>query len=221
MNPAHAYRPGTADEATLRLLGPVDGKRVLELGCGAGDAAIALARRGAKVIALDESAEQLAAARDAADREGVRLELHQAPLAELAFVTADSVDAVHSAYALGVVEDVARVFRQVHRVLRPERPLVISHPHPAFALVDPGADEPRIQRSWWDSSPVGWATAPDGSPGRARTITELFTALTRANFRVDQLLEPKPDRAASGEQWVDAMTLLPPTLIIRARKEGI
>ena len=42
-------------EADLRLCGDVRGKRVLDLGCGAGENAIALARQGAHVIALDAS----------------------------------------------------------------------------------------------------------------------------------------------------------------------
>ena len=42
-----------------------------------------------------------------------------------------------SVMALGSVDDLARVFRQVHRVLKPEAPLVCSVTHPAFAMIDP------------------------------------------------------------------------------------
>src|SRR5688572_5052816 len=78
-------------EDQLKLLGRVEGKRVLDLGCGTGHNAIALARAGAKVIAVDPSADQVASARSAAEREGIKLELHHAPLAELAFVRADTI----------------------------------------------------------------------------------------------------------------------------------
>src|SRR2546423_1303681 len=37
------------------LLGDVDGKRVLDLGCGHGMASVVLARRGARVVACDLS----------------------------------------------------------------------------------------------------------------------------------------------------------------------
>jgi SAM-dependent methyltransferase len=216
------YGPGLPPEDTLRLLGPLEGRRILELGCGAGSVSVALARAGAKVIAVDGSAEALAQAREAASRHDVRIEAHQASLAELAFVRADTVDAAVSVYGLAQLDDINRVFRQVHRVLRPERPFVFSLPHPAFNLLDPSDNEPRLRRSWWDPEPVAWSVgAPGGEPDRPRTLAELFTSLGRANFRVDAVAEPAPDETAAGEHWSEHMTWVPPTLVLRARKQGL
>ncbi len=50
-------------ESQLHVLGDVNGKDVLELGCGAARWAIALAKRGARVVGLDVSARQLEHAR--------------------------------------------------------------------------------------------------------------------------------------------------------------
>jgi SAM-dependent methyltransferase len=217
------YGSDVPGESDLRLLGHVEGKRILELGCGAGHNAIALANQGAKVIAVDSSAEQIAEARFAADRAGVKLELHHAPLAELAFVRADSIDICLSAFGLAAVADLDRVFRQVHRVLRPEGPLVISLPHPAFALADPKDPELRVRRSYWETAPV----TTSGAEGvedldQPHTISQLFTSLGRANFRVDTILEPEPSPSAPrSAHWVPAMAQLPSTLILRARKQGI
>jgi ubiquinone/menaquinone biosynthesis C-methylase UbiE len=209
------YGPDVAREDTLKLLGNVDGKRVLDLGCGTGHNAIALAKQGAKVIAVDESSDQVADARAACEREGVKVELHHAPLAELAFIRADTIDAAISAWGLAPVEDIDRVFRQVDRVLKPEHPLVLSMPHPAFAMVDPTDHERRVQRSYWETASV------DGLV--PRTISQLFTSLGRANFRVDTLLEPEP-AAAGGRRsasWHDHMRFVPATLVLRARKQGL
>ncbi len=208
------YGPDVPREDTLKLLGSVDGKRILDLGCGAGHNAIALARQGAKVIGVDESSDQVADARAACEREGVRVELHHAPLAELAFIRADTIDAALSVWGLVPVDDIDRVFRQVDRVLRPEHPLVLAMPHPAFAMVDPDDHERRVQRSYWDP-----ASADGVVP---RTVGALFTSLGRANFRVDTVLEPQP--AGGGPRssaWHDHMRFVPATLIIRARKQGI
>ena len=215
------YGADVPREDTLKLLGHVEGKRIVDLGCGAGHNAIALARQGAKVIAVDESAEQIADARAACEREGVKVELHHAPLAELAFIRADTVDAVVSVFGLAPVDDVDRVFRQVHRVLRPEMPMVISLPHPAFAVVEAGDPDHAVRRAYWETAPIT-AAADDGPADVPRTISALFTSFGRANFRVDTLLEPEPlttDRHSP--QWSDAMAYLPATLIIRARKQGI
>jgi ubiquinone/menaquinone biosynthesis C-methylase UbiE len=216
-----SYGADVAREDALKLLGNVEGKRMLDLGCGAGHNAIALAKQGAKVIGVDESSDQIADARAACEREGVRVELHHAPLAELAFLRADTIDGAVSAFGLTTVEDIDRVFRQVHRVLRPEMALVVSLPHPAFAVIDPSDPEHRVQRSYWEPAPL-----PSTDPGRSadlpRTISQLFTSLSRANFRVDTVLEPEPPaRGPRSAGWSDAMALLPATLIVRARKLGI
>ena len=216
-----SYGADVAREDTLKLLGSVEGKRILDLGCGAGHNAIALARQGAKVIGVDESSDQIAEARAACEREGVRVELHHAPLAELAFLRADTIDGALSAFGLAPVEDIDRVFRQVHRVLRPEMSFVVSLPHPAFAVVDPTDPERRVTRSYWDAAAIP-ADGPDRPADVPRTLAALFTSLGRANFRVDTVLEPEPAaRGPRSSRWTDTMRYLPATLIIRARKLGL
>lgn len=219
---AVTYGSDIPGEPELKLLGSVDGKRVLDLGCGAGHNAIALAHSGARVIGVDESADQLAEARAACDREGAKVELHHAPLAELAFVRADTIDACISAFGLASVSDLDRVFRQVHRVLRPEMPLVVSLPHPVFAVVDPADEELAVRRSYWDPAPVTTSGAQGGDQDQPRTIASLFTSLARANFRIDALLEPEPARGRHrSPHWTPGHERLPATLLVRARKQGI
>jgi SAM-dependent methyltransferase len=217
------YGPDIGTEADYRLCGDVRGKRVLELGCGAAQCSIAFAKQGAIAIGVDFSGEQLTIARRLCEREGVKMELHHADLAELAFVRADSIDLVFSAYAFNYVADLDRVFRQVHRVMKPGVPLVFSLPHPAYAMLDEDADEPMmIRRSYFERSPIDYTR--DGVPFTEyhRTVGDLFTSLTRASFRVDTLLEPEPLPAGRrSHQWRDTFQLVPRTLVIRARKEGI
>ncbi len=217
------YGPDMATEAELRLLGNVHGKRVLDLGCGGGQAAVAFAKQGAHVIALDPSPEHLAAAKKWCAREGVRVELHQGDLADLAFIRAESVDIVFSAWAFGAVTDLSRVFRQVHRVLKQGCPLVFSIPHPAYDIIDDDHPEQPllIRRSYFDRSPVDDSgETPFGEPHH--TVSDIFMGLTRNNFRVDVLLEP--ESAVDGgvsPYWREAFLWLPRTLVVRARKEGL
>lgn len=217
------YGAAIPDETTLRLLGPMEGRRVLDLGCGAGRAAVAFARAGARVIAVDPAHDQLDLARQAADEAGVRIELQQAELAELAFVRADGIDVAFSAYALAEVADVDRVFRQVNRVLKPEAAIVLSLPHPTFTLVDPTSDDPLlVRRPYHDDDPATSARGGARVTDHRRTVSALFTSLTRANFRVDTLLEPTADRGTTADAyWSDVMAWLPPTLVMRARKQGL
>lgn len=225
-----AYGHGIPGEAELRLLGTMEGKRILDLGCGAGHAAVAFARAGAKVIAVDPSADQVEATRRAAERAEVRVEVQHASPAELAFVRADSIDAAYAAYSLTETADLDRVFRQVHRVLRPEAPLVFSLPHPAFtmfvagpqALVGSEGSPPQLRRRYHDATPYVVDRIGDRVTDVPRTISTVFTSLSRANFRVDQLLEPPARRdQVPDDRWTPAMDWVPPTLLLRARKQGI
>lgn len=58
-------------EATLDILGDVKGRDILELGCGAAQWSIALAKKGARPVALDLSEKQLAHARRLMDEAGM------------------------------------------------------------------------------------------------------------------------------------------------------
>jgi SAM-dependent methyltransferase len=209
-------------DAMLRLLGSVKGKRVLELGCGTGEAAIAFAQEGATVIAIDGSEERISAARAAAETAEVRLELRAGDLADLAFLRADSMDSAYSDGALAQIPDLGRLFRQVHRVLRHGAGFVFSLPHP-FALgteIEPAPEgalplgRTFLSRSYFDSSPIDVGTDGESLLLTRHTLSEVFTGLTRSGFRVDTLLEPEPTRTPGGR------ALLPTTVIWRARKEG-
>ena len=75
---------------------------------------------------------------------------------------ADTVDVAVSIYALGAVDDLDRVFRQVHRVLRPEAPFVFSLPHPAFRIVRPRpATRRRCSRSYFDRTADPWTVGDE------------------------------------------------------------
>ena len=202
------YGPDGPSEHDLKLVGDVTGKRVLDLGCGDGNAAVALARDGAVVIAVDASPNRLARARRLAEDHEVRVEFREADLAELAFMRADSVDVVFSALAVDAVDDWARVFRQVQRVLKPNAPFVFSYEHPMAVCIDRAG---MVSRSYFDPGPID--VARGGEPVRihVRDVGDVFTELGRAGFRVDTIVEPRPSTPGAR---------VPETIVRRARKEG-
>ena len=216
------YGPDIPTEADLRLLGDLKGKRVLELGCGGAQCSIAFAKQGATTIGVDFSAEQLAFARRLCEREEVRVELRHGDLADLAFLRADTIDLVFSAYAFGYVEDLNRVFRQVHRVLKVGAPLVFSLPHPSYAMIDDDMAEPlAIRRSYFDKTPIDYHVDGVAFTDHHHTISDIYMGLNRASYRVDLVMEPEPRPTGPRSQnWREAFLMVPRTLIIRARKEG-
>jgi SAM-dependent methyltransferase len=192
----------------LRLLGDLKGKRVLDLGCGSGSAAIAFAQQGAIVIALDSDDSGLVRARARAEQAEVKVEWRTGDLADLAFLRAESIDAAFSGSSVAEVDDAARLFRQVQRVLKPNGPFVFSYAHPMSLCVDASGV---ITRSYFDPGPID--VDRDGASVRVhvRDIGDVFTELGRAGFRVDTILEPRPSRPGAR---------IPDTIVWRARKEG-
>jgi ubiquinone/menaquinone biosynthesis C-methylase UbiE len=195
-------------EQEARLLGDVKGKRVLDLGYGGGGAAVAFAQQGAIVIALDSTDAHLLRARERADAAEVKVEWRIGDLADLAFLRAESIDAAFSGAAVATVSDAARLFRQVQRVLKPNAPFVFSYEHPMSLCVD---DTGTVTRSYFDPGPVDVVRGDEPARVYVRDLSEVFTELGRAGFRVDTLLEPRPDAPEAR---------VPATVVWRARKEG-
>jgi SAM-dependent methyltransferase len=217
------YGDDLPTERDLRLLGTLASKRVLELGSGTGHNLVALAGQGAKVIAVEPSEQLAAHARQLAERHDVRIEVRVGDLADLAFVRAESIDLALSAGALGEVDDLDRVLRQVHRVLRPNAPIVCAVPHP-FALCvdrDGGGAGPLpigrlvVARDYLDDDPVVVERHGEQFRLPRRSISAMFGAFARAGFAIDQLLELAPDVRA------DPGPGLPTTLLWRARRLGL
>ena len=114
--------------AVLRSLVPPDWT-VADLGCGTGAFTAELARSGARVVGVDQSAAMLKLARRAI-RELPNVELHQASLERLPLPDR-SCDAALLLLVLSYVAAVEPVLREAHRILSPGGRLVIvdAYPH--------------------------------------------------------------------------------------------
>src|SRR5579863_3769934 len=109
----------------LSLLGDVSGRRILDVGCGDGDLALELRRRGAIVTGIDTSADMIEAAKVRAARENVNVEFQVGSAESIPFA-AERFDAVVAVTILCFVADAPPVFREIARVLRPGGRLVIG-----------------------------------------------------------------------------------------------
>lgn len=114
-------------EETLLLdrIGPAQGRRTLDVGCGDGVLATTLASAGALVTGLDASGDMLAAARCRTAAAGVALELAQGEAEHLPFPDS-RFDVVLSVATLCFSGDPDRPVREMARVLRPGGRLVLG-----------------------------------------------------------------------------------------------
>lgn len=109
----------------MALTGPLERKRLLDVGTGDGTYAIEAASAGAHVIALDCNREMLAAARARANRRGVRLALRHGNATSLPFADA-SFEVVMAVTVLCLISSPGRAVAEMARVLAPGGRLIIG-----------------------------------------------------------------------------------------------
>ena len=102
-------------QRALELLPALAGRRVLDLGCGDGLAAAALAARGAEVVGLDLDEARLAAARA---RDVPRATFRRADL-KLDLDVEPAADGLWACYTAAFFPDLAPALRRWSRALRP------------------------------------------------------------------------------------------------------
>ena len=107
-----------AADALVELTGVGAGDRVLDVGAGDGNVAIAAARRGAQVVASDLAPAQVERGAARTEREGVAVEWRVADFEELPFAD-DSFTHVLSAFAAGGAPEPGTATREMFRVCAP------------------------------------------------------------------------------------------------------
>ncbi len=161
----------------IARLGDVRGRRLLDLGCGHGMAAIVLARAGARVTGLDLSTGYLREADLRAQANGVRVAWVAADAERLPFADA-SFDAIWGNAILHHL-DLEQAGRELRRVLRPGGVAVFSEP-------------------WGENPLLQWARRRLPYPRKGRTPDE--TPLKRHG--VDLLRQYFPGLLVEGHQLI-------------------
>jgi len=113
-------------EYAFYLLGDVQGKLVVDLGCGSGEGLVPLAQRGARVIGIDISPDLIAIAHQRLQNYGVEAELRVASAYETQ-VLDESVDVVFCMSLLHHLE-LDRVKKEILRILKPQGLFILKEP---------------------------------------------------------------------------------------------
>ena len=211
------WGPEGVREDTIRALGDVAGRAVLELGCGAGQCSRWVLAHGGRPVGLDVSMRQLQHSIRIDHEHGTAVPLVCAGAADLPFRD-DSFDIVFSAFgALQFIADADALIRGIARVLRPGGRLAFSITHPTRWMFpdDPGEEGLVASQSYWDRTPYVEVDDESGETRYVehhRTLGDWVRALAGARFRLVDLVEPEwpeeHDRTWGG--WSRTRGLLTP-----------
>ena len=183
--PHNAYydRPNT-----LKLIGNVEGKYVLDAGCGPGKYAEELFERKAKVIGFDASPKMVALAKERNGRPDSFFvhDLHK----PLNMFDDERFDQVLSALAMHYIEDWNPVVQEFHRVLKKGGSVVVSIEHPFFEYTYFKSKKyfqvENVQAIW-----RGFGGRVK-VPSYRRSLMECLKPFTDNGFFIDELVEPLP-----------------------------
>lgn len=189
--------PAEAHLEVLDVLLPVEGRRVVDVGCGDGALVRALARRGASVIGVEVDERALARARAA---EPAGAETYRVGRGEALPLDAGSVDVVVFFNSLHHVPAASQpaALDEAARILAPGGRLYVAEPiaaGPSFELVRPIDDETAVRAAAFA------ALRRAEAAGRFRRLDErLYRHAARyrdlAAFR-EKMLAVSPGRAAA------------------------
>ena len=210
--------------AIRALLPDLDGKRVVDLGCGFGWFARWARQHGAaSVLGLDLSHKMLERARN--DTHDSSIDYHIADLESLELPEA-AFDLAFSSLAFHYVADFARLTRTIHRSLVDGAHLVFNIEHPVYmAAVRPQWSVEANGRKTW---PVGgyafegerttdWLA--QGVVKYHRTIATTLNSLLDTGFAIRRVVEfaPTAEQIAAAPQLADEMER-PMMLIVKAQR---
>lgn len=186
-------------EAELKVLGDVAHKDVLELGCGAAQWSILLAKLGARPVGLDNSERQLEHARRRMAEAGVDFRLVHSS-AEDVPLPDESFDVVFCDHGAMSWADPYRTVPEAARLLRPGGLLAFSQTS-AFAIIcwneETDLVGPKLERDYFGLHKL--------DEGEAFTYQlpygEWIRLLGSNGFVVEDLIEPRPAPDAVSTYW--------------------
>ncbi|ACS79137.1 class I SAM-dependent methyltransferase [Maridesulfovibrio salexigens] len=167
------------------MLPDLKGKTVLDLGCGSGEHSRHLQSKGANVTAIDISQTMIDLIQK--QNQGSLKAYTQDISKGLPNELDESFDVVISGLTIHYIKDLTPLFSDINRVLKKEGKFIFSTHHPVFDLkssISGNYFEQELITQEWDV-----IDEPVEVSFYRRPLTELFSAITRADFCVTGLNE--------------------------------
>lgn len=208
-----------------KMFPPLEGKKVLDLGCGYGWHCAYAAEQGAsEILGIDVSERMIAEANKRSP--DARICYRVSDLEQYEYPE-ETWDCVISNLALHYIEDLDRIYRNVHRTLKKGGTFLFNIEHPVYTA--------REGQDWIfdeNGSPLYWPVDDYFYPGKRHTrflgcdvekyhhtLTEIMNGLIRTGFRIEGVEEARPSEEMMGIPGMKDEMRRPMMLMIRAGKE--
>lgn len=196
-------------EPKLKLL-PEDmsGMRALEIGCGSGYVSGWMARRGADVVAIDPTKDQLKTATRLCAEHGLDIHFEEGYGESLDFLDA-TFDFVISEYGAALWANPYQWIPEASRVLRPAGRLILLTNSPFMVMCAPdyeqdGSVGERLLRPYFGMFKTRWPDQPNATEFHL-THGEWISLFVKSGLVVERLVEIQaPPDAATRYLWADA-----------------
>ncbi len=180
--------------AILQMAGNITGRRVLDIGCGAGPLSQKLIERGAQVSGFDASKAMLELAKQ---RLGSGVDLRVADLQEKLPYGDDSFEIAIASLVFHYLEDWTQPLGEVRRILVPEGRLILSLNHPIlYPWNNPGEDY--FQRVKYTDE-LTFNGRPASLTYWHRPLHETMNSFIEAGFNIRNVWEPPYSKDAPQE----------------------
>ncbi|MCE5197904.1 MAG: class I SAM-dependent methyltransferase [Armatimonadota bacterium] len=189
--------------AMLDMIGPVTGKQILELYCGAGYLSRRLAALGANVTAVDSSERLIGIAGEIKERESDDINYAVAEPTDLSVIEDATFDDVVCNMGLMMTRDLAGTVAELARLVKLGGRFIFSVLHPCFSMPDAcwAKDEDGrflyetvdnyFTESWWPSE-LASSIRSGQKKIKHRTLSRYINALGARGFNVRRVIEPRP-----------------------------
>lgn len=230
------YRDAHNSPAFFAFLPPVEGLEGIDIGCGEGANTRELARRGARMWAIDGSSTFVRYAQETDDASPLGIVYDVADAVALPFPDG-RFDFATAFMSLMDIPDFRGALREAHRVLRPGGFLQFSILHPCFMTprrrvlrdsernilgIEIGGyfdTSPRTERWIFESVPIPERGAPFEFVQLHHTLAEWLNAVVDAGFAIERLAEPcATEDEARANPYIADTREAPLFLHVRARK---
>ena len=220
-----------------KMVGDVQGLRLLDMACGEGYFSRYYAKAGADVTGIDFSERQIAGAQEEELRTPLGIQYQVADASKMNDIESESFDIVISFMALMDIENYEGAIMQASRVLKPGGRFVFISFHPCFGwsrrgydeeilcrweyrILEDGSREPHYLKIYDYFTNHSYKNRWKDDEGHEvavttlfhRTLTDYMRALRKNGFVVSQIEEPRPVEGKLEPNDMSKLSRIPHTI---------